>query len=115
MGWESSVKIETNEASKKIDTHCCAIKAMIFGKLETVGHILREVSRHVFLLIGEEGGRIDDFVLQTRCSHSPIPGGGLKITLILTFRSLRYNTHQKIKYIMSKVYCDDHEPDNVES
>ena len=48
-------------------------------------------------------------------SHSPIPGGGLKITLMLTFRSLRYNTHQKIKYIMSKVYCDDHEPDNVES
>ena len=55
MGWESSVKIETNEASKKIDTHCCAIKAMIFGKLETVGHILREVSRR--LLINWRRGR----------------------------------------------------------
>ena len=97
MGWECSVKIETNEASKKIDTHCCAIKALIFGKLEAVGHILREVSRHSFLLIGEEGGRIDDFVLQTRYSHSPIIGGGLKITLMLTFRSLRYNTHKKIR------------------
>ena len=68
MGWESSVKIETNEASKKIDTHCCAIKAMIFGKLETVRHILREVSRHVFLLIGEEGGRIDDLC----CKHAAV-------------------------------------------
>ena len=86
-GWESSLKIETNEPSKKIDTHCCAIKALIFGKLETVGHIPREVSRHVFLLIGEEVGRVDSFVLQTRYSHSPIPGGGLKITLMLTFRS----------------------------
>ena len=56
MGEEISVQIETNEASKK--TYCYAIKALISGKLETVGHISREVSRHVFFFIREEGGRI---------------------------------------------------------
>ena len=109
------MQIETNEASKKIDPYCCNIKALISGKLETVGHVLREVSRDVFFFIGEEGGRVDGFMLPTRYRPSSILSGGLEIPLILTFRSLRYNTHHNMKDFMTKLYCYDHEPDNVES
>ena len=46
---EISVQLETNAGSTKIDPYCCAIKTMVSGKLETVGHIPREVSKHLFL------------------------------------------------------------------
>ena len=36
---EISVQLETNEDSKNIDPYCCAIKTVVSGKLETVGHI----------------------------------------------------------------------------
>ena len=38
---EISVQLETNEDSKNIDPYCCAIKTVVSGKLETVGHIPR--------------------------------------------------------------------------
>ena len=63
IGQEISVQLETNEDSKKIDPYCCAIKTMVSGKLETVGHIPREVSRHTYFYIKAEGGRIDGSVL----------------------------------------------------
>ena len=47
MGKEISVQIKTNEKSKKIDLYCCTIKALISGRVETVGHIPREFSGHV--------------------------------------------------------------------
>ena len=40
---EISVQLETNENSKRIDPYCCALKTMVSGKLETVGHIPTEV------------------------------------------------------------------------
>ena len=40
---EISVQLETNEDSKKIDPYCCAKNIMVSGKLETVGHMPREV------------------------------------------------------------------------
>ena len=46
IGQEISVQLETNEDSKKIDLYRCAVKTMISGKLKTVGHIPREVSKH---------------------------------------------------------------------
>ena len=52
---------------------------MVSGKLETVGHIPREVSRYTYFDIKEEGGCIDDFVLSRRYRPSPIPSGGLEI------------------------------------
>ena len=115
MGEQISVQIETNEASEKIDPNSCTIKVLIAGKLETVGYIIREVLRHVFFFIGEEGGRVDGSVLSVRHHLSPILGGGLKILLMLTFRSLRYNIDEKVKEFMTKLYCNDHEPGNVES
>ena len=67
-------EIETNEASENsnIDPYCCAIKAVISGKLETVGHIPRKVSRHVFFFIGEEGGHFDGCQQATVPRPSPV-------------------------------------------
>ena len=110
MGEEISVQLETNEDSKKIDPYCCAIKAMVSGKLETVGHIPREVSRHNCFYMKEEGEHIDGSVLSTRYCPSPIPSGGHEIPLMMTFRSPRYITHQKMKDFMTKLYCYDHKP-----
>ena len=81
---------------------------MVSGKLETVGHTRREVSRHTYFYIEKEGGLIDGSVLSTRYRPSPIPSGGLEIPLMMTFGSPRYITHQKIKEFMTKLYCSDH-------
>ena len=120
IGQESSVKLEsleTNEDSKKIDSCCCAIKNMISRKLETVGHMPREVSRYAYLYIKEEGVRIDGSDLSTRYRPSRIRSGGLEISLMMTFRSPRYITHQKMKDFMTRLYFYDHKPvtENVES
>ena len=56
---------------------------MVSGKL--VGYILREVSRHTYFYIKEEGGRINYSVLSTRYRPSPNPNGGLEIPLIDDF------------------------------
>ena len=73
IGQEISVQLVMNEDSRKLDPYFCAIKTMACGKLETVGHIPREVSRHTYFYIKEEGGRIDGSVLSTRYLPSPIP------------------------------------------
>ena len=54
IGQEISVQFETNKDFKKIDPYCYAIKTMVSGKLETVGHIPREVSKHTYFYIKEE-------------------------------------------------------------
>ena len=103
IGQEISVQLETNKDSNKIDSYCCTIKTMVSGKLETVGHILREVSRDTYFYIKEEGGRIDCSDLSTRYRPSPIPSGELEILLKMTFRRPRYITHQKMKGFMTKL------------
>ena len=47
-----TVEIETDKESKKIDPYCCAIKAMVDipPRLKTVGHVLRQILRHIFFL-----------------------------------------------------------------
>ena len=54
---EISVQLETNENSKKIDPYCCALKTMVSGKLETVGHTPTEVDNR-----GRNGGIWSCFV-----------------------------------------------------
>ena len=116
LGQEISVQLETDEDSKKIDSYCCALKTMVSRKLKTVGHISKDVSRHTYFYIKEEGGRIDGPVLSTRYHPSPIPSSGLEIPLLMTFRSTRYTTHQKMKGFMTKIYCYHHKKvrENVE-
>ena len=83
IGQEISVQLETNEDSKKINPHCCAIKTMVSGKLEIVRHIPREVSRYTYFYIKEEWGSIDGSVFSTRYHPSPISSGGFGIPLTM--------------------------------
>ena len=117
IGQEISVQLETNEDSRKIDLYCCAMKTMVYGKLETVGHIPSEVSGHTYFYIKEEGGRSRRWLcFATRYCPSLIASGALEIPLMMTFRSPVTITHQKMKDLMPKPYWSDHKlvTENVE-
>ena len=60
-------------------------KKQYFDVYDTVGHIPREISRHVYYFITAEGGRVSGTVLSTNYRYSPIPAGGLEIHLKLRF------------------------------
>jgi len=106
-----AVEIEMNRDSLKIDPYACAVNAMVGNpeQLATVGHIPREISRHVYFFLKEEGGKVDGHVFSTQYRPSPIPAGGLEIPLLLNFRSPRYVTHQKMKEFLDKLYSWDFE------
>ena len=86
------VEIETNEESKKVDPYSCAIKAFVgqSPQFKTVGHILREISSHVFFFLKEQNGKFEESVYSA---------GGLEIPIFLTFKSTCSVTHQKMKTI----------------
>ena len=117
QGDSVSVEIETNEESKKVDHYSCAIKALVgqSPQLKTVGHITREISRHVFFLLKEENGRIEGTVHSTKYRPFPVPAGGLEIPLMLTFKSTRFVTHQKMKDFMTSLYSYEYEPQEINS
>ena len=112
-GDKVTIEIETDKESKKIDPYCCSIKAMIGNpkQIATVGHIPREISRHVYYFLKEEGGKVDGFVFNTKYRPSPIPSGGLEIPLMLSFKSPRYVTHTKMKGFLDNLYNWDYEPE----
>ena len=74
---EISIQLETNEDSKKIDPYCCAIENMVSGKLETVGHIPREVSRHTFFYHKKK----EDAQMALFCQHTIFPHPSLAVDL----------------------------------
>ena len=117
QGDSVSVEIETNEESKKVDPYSCAIKALVGQppQLKTVGLIPREISRHVFFFLKEENGRVEGTVHSTKNRPSPIPAGGLEIPLMLTFKSTRFVTHQKMKDFMTSLYSYEYEPQEINS
>lgn len=98
------ITIETNEASKQIDPYCCAIQIKSSDCLVTVGHIPREISRHCYFFMTEEGGKIDGHVLSTAYRPSPIPSGGLEIPLLLRFYCPKFLTYTKMKKFITTLY-----------
>ena len=84
-----SIEIETNEESKKVDPHSCAIKAFVDQppQLKTVGHTPSKIP------LNEENGRIEGSIHSAGYRPYPIPAGGLEILLLLTFKSSRFVTH----------------------
>ena len=62
-----TLEIEADKKLKKIDPYCCAIKTMvdISPRLKTVGHMPREISRHIFFFLKKENGKVDGFVYLT--------------------------------------------------
>ena len=76
-GHEVQVDIETNKESIKVDPYACAIrvKQRLFGAMKTVGHIPREISRHVNVALAIQLSfrhiklRSFPFVLSNRVSY----------------------------------------------
>ena len=66
-------------------------------RLKTVGHVPREISRHIFFFLKEENGKVGGFVYSTQYLPSSIPAGGLEIPLKLTLKSSSFITHQKMR------------------
>ena len=63
----------------------------------------------------EENGRIEATVHSTKYRPSPIPAEGLEIPLMLTFKSTRFVTHQKMKDFMTSLYSYEYEPQEINS
>ena len=105
-GQRVAVFIETNKNSIEKDPYACAIKKQNanFGLWDTVGHIPREISRHVYYFIAAEGGSISGTVMSTDYRHSPIPSGGLEIPLKLQFSANSKEVYQKMKWFVEKLY-----------
>ena len=79
--------METKKFSLEVDPYACAIKIKnrFFDSLITVGHIPREISRHLHFFIKTEDGKVIGHVKSLTFRPSPIPSGGLEIPLQLTF------------------------------
>ena len=106
IGDKVLIELNTDEKSKEIDPYCCSIKAMVGlpQQLKTVGHIPREISRHVYFFLKEENGQIDGTVHSVDYRPSPVPAGGLEIPLVLNFKSSSYVTHMKMKEFVTSLY-----------
>ena len=92
VGEPVNVDIKTNRKSKLVDPYACAIKKQnqYFDVYDKVGHIPREISRHVYYFITAEGGTVSSgTVLSTNYRYSPIPAGGLEVPLKLRFACVR--------------------------
>ena len=82
-----TVEMETEKPSLEVDPYAYAIKIKnrFFDGLITVGHISREISRHLHFFIKTEGSKVIGHVKSLTYRRSPIPSGGLEIPLQLTF------------------------------
>ena len=72
--------------------------------MKTVGHILREISRHVYFFIKTEGGSVNGKFLPVKYRPSPMPSGVLEIPLMLTFKCTKSITFLKMKKFISELY-----------
>ena len=105
-GDEVKVELETNKSSNKIDPYACAIRAKeeYFKGWKTVGHIPREISRHVYFFIKSEGGSVNGTVISTKYRTSPIPTGGLEIPLLFTCSCSKAINFGKMKTFVQTLY-----------
>ena len=87
--WEKKLpsRWKQKKSSPEVNPYACAIKIKnrFFDSLITVGHIPREISRHVHFFIKTEDGKVIGHVKSLTYRPSPIPSGGLEIPLQLTF------------------------------
>ena len=89
LNGEGKVELETDAKSLPTDPSACAtkMKHSYFIGQKTVGHIPREISRYVYFFIKEENGIYIGTLKSIKYKVSPIPSGGLKVPLSLTFSS----------------------------
>ena len=58
-------------------------KDSYFIEWKTMGHIPREISRYIYFFIKDENGKVFDTFVKYKVS--PIPSGGLEVSLPLSF------------------------------
>jgi hypothetical protein len=100
------VEVETSRSSKREDPYACAIrtKHFYYDVWRTVGHIPREISRHVFYFLTTERGLVSGHVQSIDQRYSPIPAGGLEIPLKLRFSCETEFTLSKMKTFVTTLY-----------
>ena len=108
VGDKVLVEIESDKKSKEIDPYYCFIRTSVNQQIETVGHIPREISSHIYFFLKDEHGHIDGTVKSIDYRPSLIPAGRLEIPLTLNFKCPRYITHTKMKEFMSTLYSFDY-------
>ena len=69
-----------------------------------MGHIPREISRHVYYFLTAEGGTVSGHVVSTEHRYSPIPAGGLEIPLLLKFACADQEILLKMKAFVNAQY-----------
>ena len=74
VGDKVLVEIESDKNSKEIDPYCCSIRTSVNQQIKTVGHIPREISRHVYFFVKDEHGHIDGTVKSIDYSLSQLEG-----------------------------------------
>ncbi|XP_067929382.1 uncharacterized protein [Watersipora subatra] len=72
-----TVELESNNG---IDPFAIGVKTQVNGCLRTVGHLPREISRHMTYFV-KHGGLVECFMHSTTIKKSPILLGGLEITI----------------------------------
>ena len=87
VGDKVTVELETTPLSLESDPYACAIRIRnkYFSNSITVGHIPREISRHVQFFIKIKGKRVNGHVKSLTFRPSSIPSGSLETPLQLTF------------------------------
>ena len=72
-----------------------------------MGHIPREIYRHVYYFIKTEGGFVNGSVISTKYCPSLIPSGGLEI-LLFKFRARNRRRLKKWKFFFDSLYNYDY-------
>ena len=86
VGEKVTIEMETKKSSLEVDPYACAIKIKnrFFDSLITVGHMPREISRHVHFFIKAEGGKVIGHIKSLTYRPSFIPSR-YEILLQLTY------------------------------
>ena len=103
------IEVETNQSSIAIDPYAWAIKAKKnnFDGWETVGHVLRKISRYTYFFIKKENGKINGNVSSLYYKSLPIPFGGLEIPLEVIFLCHIERVRDKMKDFIKDFYSYD--------
>ena len=105
-GGSVRVGLEINKLSKNVDPYACAIreKNHFFKSWKTVGHIPKEICRHVYYVIKTEGGFVNGSIISTKYRPLPILCGGLEIPLLLKLSCPEQKRFEKKKNFVDSIY-----------
>ena len=78
-----------------------------FDGWETVGHVLRKISRYTYFFIKKENGKINGNVSSLYYKSLPIPFGGLEIPLEVIFLCHIERVRDKMKDFIKDFYSYD--------